>query len=305
MKEFLEETVHSSKYWVMEGHIASYIPRLATANKKHVGIGVYTVDNQYHSAGDTNIKFSIQSVCKVFSLICALKDSGLEKLLMKVDVEPSGDRFNSLVKLETMQNHRPLNPFINAGAIATIGMIRARNAEERFNKVLQILRDMTNNDNLTYNQEVYESEKETGDTNKAIAYYLKGAGILEENVDDILDTYFKICSMEAGIEDMARAAAVIANDGSIPWNGNQLISKEDTKIVRAIMATSGLYDGSGEFSVKVGIPAKSGVGGCIIGAAPNKMGIATFGPSLNEKGNSIAGIRMFQSLSKEYQLSVF
>ena len=305
MESFLEGIVHQSKFWTSEGKVASYIPKLAIANPKHVGVGVYTVDNEYYESGDTNVKFSIQSVGKVFSLICALRDSGLDSYLMKVDVEPSGDSFNSLVKLETMKKHRPLNPFINAGAIATIGLIKGKTSNEKFDKIISLVREMTENDNITYNNEIFLSEMETGNTNRAIAYFLKGAGIIEGNVDEILETYFKMCSIETTVKDMAKVAAVIANDGVVPWRENTCISRENIRIVKAIMTTSGLYDGSGDFSVKVGMPAKSGVGGCIIGAATNKMGIATFGPSLNEKGNSIAGLKIFEKLSKEYNLSMF
>jgi glutaminase len=305
MYTFLEEVVYQSKFWTSEGKVASYIPKLALANPKHVGIGLYTVNNEYYEVGDASVKFSIQSVGKLFSLICALRDNDLEKILMKIDVEPSGDSFNSLVKLETMKNHRPKNPFINAGAIATIGLIKGKTADEKFEKIINLVREMTDNNEITYNNEIYESETETGDTNKAIAYFLKGAGIIEGNVDDILKTYFKLCSIEVTVKDMAKAAAIIANNGIAPWNEKQIISKEIIKMSNAIMITSGLYDESGYFSVKVGIPAKSGVGGCIFGAVPNRMGIATFGPSLNEKGNSVAGLKIFEILSKEYNLSIF
>jgi glutaminase len=304
MKQLLEELVYDSKFWVSEGEVASYIPKLANTDPKLIGVGVYTIDNEYYEAGDSNTSFSIQSIVKVFSLICALKESTLERLLMKVDVEPSGDKYNSLIKLETMKKHKPLNPFINAGAIAIVGQIKGNSSGERYQKVLDLIRKLTDNDKISYNREVFESERKTGDTNKAIAYFLKGAGIIDGNIDDILDTYFKLCSIEVTVKDMAKASAVIANNGIVPWSDESVISREDIKIVRAIMLTSGLYDGSGNFAVKVGIPAKSGVGGGIIGAVPSKMGIATFGPSLNDKGNSVAGLRIFENLSKDYDLSL-
>jgi len=305
MEKFLNEVITRNRKYTKKGKVASYIPVLAHVNPTNLGVGIYTLDNQYFSAGDTNEKFSIQSVGKVFSLICALRDSGFKKFLTKVDVEPSGDKYNSLIKLETMDLHRPFNPFINAGAIATIGLISGNSIDERFDKVLSLMKEMTNNPNLDYNKEIFESEMNSGDTNRAIAYYLKGANIIEGNVDHILETYIKVCSIEATVEDMAKAAAVIANNGIKPWDNTPIIKSKTIKTARALMTTSGLYDGSGSFSVKVGIPAKSGVGGCIFGSVPNRLGIVTYGPALNEKGNSYAGLKVMEAISKEYDLSIF
>lgn len=305
MKKILDDIIHDCKFYTNLGNLADYIPILANGNKKDLGLGIYNIDNTYIESGDTGKKFSIQSVSKIFSLICALNDIGLEKFLMKVDLEPSGDRFNSLIKLETVEKNKPLNPFINGGAITTISLIKGSCPLERFEKILDLIKKMTNNDTINYNEEIYLSEKETGHRNKAIAYFLKGANILEGDVDEILETYFKICSVEARVEDMAKAASVIANNGIAPWSGERLIKKEIVKIVRAVMCSCGLYDGSGNFAVNVGIPAKSGVGGLIIGIVPNKMGIATFGPALDNKGNSIGGIKVYEELSKRFNLSIF
>lgn len=305
MNNILDEMVKNNRKFVDGGHVATYIPVLSHADPKHLGVGIYTLDNEYYEAGDTSTNFSVQSVGKVFALICALRDSGLEKFLTKVDVEPSGDKYNSLIKLETMDLHRPFNPFINAGAIATIGLINGNSGDERFNKVLSLIRQLADNDSITFNKEVFESEMNSGDTNKAIAYYLKGAGIIEGNVDDILEAYIKVCSIECSVRDMAKAASVIANNGVIPWNGKRILGTSNVKIVRALMTTSGLYDGSGDFCVKVGVPAKSGVGGCIFGSVPNKMGVVTFGPALNDKGNSVGGLKVFEELSNHLDLSIF
>ncbi len=305
MKEILNDIIHDCKFYTNLGSVADYIPILANGNKKDLGLGIYNLDNTYIQSGDTDKFFSIQSVSKVFSLICALEDIGLEKFLMKVDLEPSGDRFNSLIKLETVEKNKPLNPFINGGAITTISLIKGNSPLERFEKILDLIRKMTNNDSINYNKDIFISEKETGHRNKAIAYFLKGANILEGDVDEILDTYFKICSVEARVEDMAKAASVIANNGIAPWSGKRIIEKEIIPIIRAVMCSCGLYDGSGNFAVRVGIPAKSGVGGLIIGVVPNKMGIATFGPALDKKGNSIGGIKIYEELNKQFNLSIF
>lgn len=305
MEKFLEKTINDSRKYTKKGKVASYIPMLSHVNPNNLGVGVYTLENEFYGAGETDVAFSIQSVGKVFALICALRDSGLKKFLTKVDVEPSGDKYNSLVKLETMDLHRPFNPFINAGAIATIDLIKGDSIHEKFDKVMDLMRTMTDNQELNYNEEVFDSEMHSGDTNKAIAYYLKGAGIIEGNVDEILETYIKVCSIEATVRDMAKAAAVLANNGVTPWNKEVIIEPKYIKIVRALMTTSGLYDGSGAFSVNVGIPAKSGVGGCIFGAVPKRLGIVTYGPSLNDKGNSVAGLKVMKTVAREYDLSIF
>lgn len=305
MKTILNEVIEENRHWTRLGQVASYIPELAKENRDALGLCVHGVDERIERAGDFETRFTIQSVSKVLVLACALMDRGKDAVFSKVGMEPSADPFNSIAKLETKETHKPLNPFINAGAIVCTSLVNGDNGIEKFDRIFSLLKQMANNEDLQVNNCVYRSEKLTGNTNRAIAYYLKGAGIIERNVEDILDAYFKMCSVEMLVEDVAKMASVIANDGVAPWSGAEIIPAKVTRILNAIMTTCGLYDASGEFSVEVGIPAKSGVGGCIMGVVPRRMGIAVVGPSLDTHGNSIAGQKVLGRLSQRLELSMF
>ena len=306
MKNLLINLVEKNKKYTEDGKVASYIPALSKANKEDLGLCVYDIkNNEEYWAGDSDTKFTIQSISKVVSLIIALNDNGRENVFKKVNVEPTGMGFNSIVNLEIRNQDRPYNPMINAGAIATTSLIYGENQEHKLQRILIFLRRATNNPNIDVNKEIYESEKATGDRNRALAYFMKSSNILEGNVEDILDLYFKQCSIEATAKDLARFSAVIANDGIAPWNDEVLISREVCRIVKTIMVTCGMYDASGEFAVHVGVPAKSGVGGGIIATVPRRYGIGIYGPSLDEKGNSIGGVHIIKDLSEELELSIF
>lgn len=305
MELILKNAIKNNRNWVELGQVASYIPELAKGNRDALGACIFDTDCNIVLAGDYETRFTIQSVCKVITLICALIDNGKENVFLKVGMEPSADPFNSLAKLETRESHKPLNPFINAGAIVSTSLVSGDNGIEKFNRIHSMIKKMTDNDDIDVDYSVYRSEKLTGNTNRAIAYYLKGANIIERNVEDILDTYFKICSIEVTVKDVAKMASVIANNGIAPWSNEQIIPEEVNRITKSIMTTCGLYDSSGEFCVNVGTPAKSGVGGCIMSVVPNRMGIAVIGPSLDQHGNSIAGTKVLEELSRELKLSIF
>ena len=262
------------------------------------------LDGNVLEAGDTRIPFTIQSISKLVSLILAIRDCGADHLFHeKVGVEPTGDPFNSIVKLETKT--RPFNPFINAGAITVASCIKGKDADEKFERFLEFTRKLCNNEEISLNQAVYESERETGDRNRALAYYLKASGILEGDVEECLDFYFRMCSVNVTAVDIAQMSAVLANHGACPGSGEQLIPPESAKAIRALMLTCGMYDGSGEFAMTVGFPAKSGVGGGIAAALVDRMGIGVFGPSLDEKGNSVGGIKVLEHISKNLDFNLF
>lgn len=305
MRGLLESVIENNLPYTKDGKVASYIPLLSNANPNHLGICVTTLEGKEYSAGDCEVKFTMQSISKVISLMVAILDKGTKNVFSRVGMEPTGDGFNSIVNLEVRNYNKPFNPMINAGAIVTCSLIEGDNVEEKFQKVLNFTRKITGNDSIDINEGVYLSEKTTGDRNRALAYFMKGNGILQGNVDEVLDVYFKQCSMEVCCRDISRIAAMLANDGILPWSGERVISREVARIVKTIMVTCGMYDESGEFAVHIGIPAKSGVGGGIMASVPKRMGIGVFGPSLDEKGNSIAGIKMLQELSKELDLSIF
>lgn len=305
MFNLLNTLVENNKKYGKEGKLAAYIPALLEANPNDLGIYIVDTRGKEYFAGDYNKKFTIQSISKVVSLILAIKDNGRENVFKKVDVEPTGMGFNSIVNLEASDTGKPYNPMINAGAIMTSSLIDGKDVEERLKKILDFLKIVTNNNDIYVNENVYLSEKETGSRNRALAYFMKSTGVLDGDVEEILDLYFKQCSIELDARDLARFGVVLANDGVLPWNGEKAIPKEVCRIVKSIMVTCGMYDASGEFAVNVGIPAKSGVGGGIIATVPRKYGIGIYGPALDEKGNSIAGLKLIKDLSDELDLSIF
>lgn len=305
MKNLLESIIDKNKQYTMDGNVATYIPELAKAKKDALGICVVTLDGDEYCAGDYDTKFTMQSISKVITLMLALLDNGRDKVFSKVDMEPTADAFNSIVNLETKNLHKPMNPMINSGAIATVSMISGEGADEKFERILRFTRKITNNPNIEINEEVYKSEKETGHRNRALAYFMKSTGVIEPEVEEILDVYFKQCSIEVTCKDIARIGAMLAKDGVLPWNGERVISRNFARIIKTIMVTCGLYDDSGAFAVHVGIPAKSGVGGGILGAVPGRMGIGVIGPALDVKGNSIGGVRVLEDFSNELDLSIF
>lgn len=305
MKNILEDAVKYGSSFVKDGKVASYIPELSNAKPDKLGAAICMKDGTIISIGDYNNKFTIQSISKTVALMFALMDRGQDYVFQKVGMEPTGDAFNSIIKLETVQPSKPLNPMINAGAIAVVSLISGDNNDDKFIRLLNFFRKIFNNDSLTFNTKVYESEKATGFRNRALANFMKDSGVLEGNVEEVLDRYFKQCSIEIDCRDIAVLGGVLALDGVSPFTGERIVSEEISRIVKTFMVTCGMYDASGEFAIKVGIPAKSGVGGGIMATVPGKMGIGTFGPALDEKGNSIGGIKVLEYLSKELNLSIF
>lgn len=306
MKKLLESLVEKNKVYAKEGKLASYIPALLEADLEALGVCVVDLKDNYEFwAGDSDVKFTIQSISKVISLIIALNDNGRTNVFKKVNAEPTGMGFNSIVNLEDSMENRPYNPMINAGAIVTTSLIFGENQDKKLERILNFLRRASNNPNIGINEEIYLNEKATGDRNRALAYFMKSTGALEGDVEEVLDLYFKQCSIEATARDLARFGAVIANDGVTPWSNEVLMSRDICRIVKTIMVTCGMYDASGEFAVHVGIPAKSGVGGGVLATVPRRYGIGLYGPSLDNKGNSICGLRILKDLSEEFDLSIF
>ncbi|MTI67083.1 MAG: glutaminase A [Firmicutes bacterium] len=305
MNELLENLVKSNKKLTKKGEVASYIPALENANKDDLGICLADLDGNFYTAGDYNKKFTIQSISKTVTLMLAIMDNGEKEVFKKVGMEPTGDAFNSIIKLETTMPSKPLNPMINAGAIVISSLIKGKNKDDKFNRLLDFVRKITRNQNININKEVYLSEKRTGDRNRAMAYFMRDVGIIKGDVEDILDLYFKQCSLEVNCVDIANIGLFLANEGVVPETNEVLANKYITRLVKTFMITCGMYNGSGEFAINVGIPAKSGVGGGILASIPNNMGIGVYGPSLDEKGNSIGGYGILKELSEEKNLSIF
>lgn len=302
-RDYLDTLVATCRSEAENGKVAVYIPQLANADPNALGICIRTKDGLL-CAGDSHIKFTIQSVSKPLVLLLALMDSGSETVFNKVGKESSGDPFNSIIRLETYKKQKPYNPMINAGAIAISALIQGPTVEDRIQRVLAFVRRLAHNPSIDINRDVFLSEKETGHRNRSIAYFLKEIGNLEGDPLEVLDLYFNQCAIEMTCEDLANISMVLALDGKSYETGEQLVPREYARIAKAYMMTSGMYDGSGEFAIEVGLPAKSGVGGGIMVTSLGKLGIGVYGPALNHKGNPVAGLKLLKTLSDDFDLSV-
>lgn len=290
-----------------EGAVADYIPELGKVNPNQLGFYMKSGEGQDIKIGDYSVPFSMQSISKVAIFICAIIERTTEEVLSRVTLEPTSSAFNSIVNLEIKNDHRPLNPFINAGAIVTVSLLTGKDSNEKVDQVLSLIRKMAGNDNITYNRSVYLSEKETGSRNRSLAYYMQSTNVLEGDVEEILDAYFKICSIEVSCEDLANIGYVIANDGYIKELDEQVFTPDIARTVRSVMALCGMYDASGTFAVEVGLPSKSGVGGGIMSVSTKMggLGIGVFSPELDSRGNSVCGQCMLSQVSRLLKLSIF
>ena len=305
MQALLDELVEQFKRSTTNGKVANYIPELGKTDPSLLGVSLLDRDGQMYHSGDYQQLFTMQSISKPIVLLLALMDTGEERVFSKVGKEPTGDPFNSIVRLETFNEHKPLNPMINAGAISVSGLVAGKNADEKVARILAFIRKIAHNPSISINQDVYQSELKTGHRNRSMAYFLKDFGNIEGDVDETLDVYFKQCSIEVTTMDLAYIGALLANNGKDIITGEQIFPIRFGHIVKSYMATCGMYDGSGEFAINVGIPAKSGVGGGIMCSVLNRMGIGVFGPALDRKGNSYAGLKILESLSNKLDLSIY
>lgn len=298
IQKILEEAHEYGRGFLGEGGVARYIPELAKANSSNLGACIMTKSGKMFTVGDVEIPFTIQSVAKTLSLILALETGGFDYVFKHVGMEPSGDSFDSIIQLE-MKNWAPYNPLINAGAIATVSLIKS---PDPFNDFLTLTRKVCGDERIRLNEAVYHSERTTGHRNRAIAWLLTADNILEEEADKVLDVYFRICSVLVTAKNLAYYGRVLANDGVDPMTGERLIDFKIVRTVKTLMLLCGMYDESGEFATRVGIPSKSGVGGGILCAAKNGIGLATYGPVLNPKGNSVGGEKILEYLSTKLHL---
>lgn len=301
----LKQLVKKAKACTNNGKVADYIPELGKANPNDLSIAINYPDGRCISAGDIDKKFTLQSISKVISLALVLMERGSSYVFERVGMEPTGDPFNSIAKLETMAPAKPLNPMINAGALVVTHMIKGDNVEKRFNRLITFIHELVGDSTIGYCEKVARSEFETANLNRALCYFLKQHKIIQEDVETLIDLYTKQCAVEMNCLDLARIGMIFAMDGVDPLTGKRIMPDDVARICKTFMVTCGMYNASGEFAIKIGIPAKSGVSGGIMGAAPGKFGIGIFGPALDEKGNSIAGIKLLELLSKNYRLSMF
>ena len=301
----LNDILNQCHSYTRLGKSAGYIPELSNVDPKYLGIYVVTIEGESYFSGDCLQQFTMQSVSKVITFLCSLLDNDINKLLRKVSFEPTSSGFNSIINLETKNENKPLNPMINSGAIATITMVKGETAEDKFQRILNLVRELASNPEIDVEQSIYLSEKMTGARNRALAYYMQSTGIISDyDVEEILDVYFRVCSLNVTCKDLAQIALVLANNGC-NLEGKCYFSEDIARTVKSVMMLCGMYDESGEYAVNVGIPSKSGVGGGIMAVVPGKMGIGVFGPALNQKGTSIAGYKVLEMLSKQLSLSIF
>jgi glutaminase len=296
------QAVYEKYKGVHNGEVASYIPELAKANPDDFGITLATVDGQVFSVGDSQHEFTIQSICKPFAFLMALEEFGRDAVLEKVCVEPSGDAFNS-IELEP-KTMRPFNPMINAGAIAIASMIKMSSRDRGVRNFVDKMGRAAGR-TLDIDQAVLASETETGNRNRAIAYLMLNCGIIDAAVDHALHQYFSQCSLLVNCQDLAMMAATLANMGINPVTKQQAFGLEYVKDVLAVMFTCGLYDYAGEWAYRVGLPAKSGVGGGIVAVVNRQLGIAVYSPRLDAKGNSVRGIAVCKELALHLGLHAF
>ncbi len=288
---------------VHDGQLATYIPELAKQNPAHFSICVVTCDGQKYSVGASDYLLTLQSISKPFVYGLALEDIGREKMRRYVGVEPTGEAFNSIIELEEI-SHRPYNPMVNSGAIAVSGLIAGNNSNHKFERILEMFSRFCGR-KVQMDESVFKSERSTADRNRAIAYLLKHFGKIDQDIEETLDLYFQQCSVLMNTQDMAVMAATLANKGVNPVTVVKAFSGQYIKDLLSLMFTCGMYDSSGEWAYTVGIPAKSGVSGGIIGVIPGVMGIAVTSPLLDEYGHSVRGSLVFKELSQKWRLNMF
>jgi glutaminase len=301
LSEFMND-LYSKYKSLRTGAVADYIPELAKVNPDLFSICIVTVNGDVVQVGDFEHLFTIQSISKVFVHGLALEDHGRDYVLKRVGVEPTGDAFNSIILDE--QSKRPYNPMVNAGAIATTGLIKGKGATERLNRLLEMFQRYVGKD-VFVDISVFTSERSTGHRNRAMAYLMLNFGMIDGPIDESLDLYFQQCAVVVNCRDLAVMAAALANRGVNPLTKEQAVDSQYIKDILSVMYTCGMYNFAGEWAYKVGLPAKSGVSGGIIAVVPGQMGIGVFSPLLDARGNSIRGVKVCEELSQQFGLHLF
>jgi glutaminase len=301
-QQLLDGLYEKVKNEVDKGKVATYIPELKKVNPDNFGINLHTISCQSYSCGDYQKRFSIQSISKVFALTMVLKLIG-KKLWKRIGVEPSGDPFNSLVQLE-FEKGIPRNPMINSGALVVCDILISKLKDPK-KEFLAFVRKLANNDTIEYNKNVIISEKAYGFKNAAHVNLMKSFKNIKNEIDTVLDLYYHICSIEMNCEELSKTFLLYANGGVLTYNDERILSTSRTKRINAIMQLCGLYDEAGEFSFKVGLPGKSGVGGGIVAVHPGKYCITVWSPRLNKKGNSFKGFQVLEMFTTETESSIF
>ncbi|MBX3436049.1 MAG: glutaminase A [Planctomycetaceae bacterium] len=300
-RDTLREVYESSRH-PNDGHVADYIPELARADPEWFGVSVVTVDGQTFDVGESDQAFTIQSVSKPFLFGLALEHHGREHVLSKIGVQPIGEAFNSITLDEA--TNRPFNPMINAGAIAAADLVPGDDFPDRVRRMRSMFGRYCGKE-VYIDNSVFASERATGHRNRAIAHLMMNFGMVDGPLEETLELYFQQCSVIVTARDLAVMAATLANRGINPLTGEQAIAPEFVKDLLSVMHTCGMYDYAGEWAYRLGVPAKSGVSGGILCVVPGQIGIGTFSPKLDAKGNSVRGIRVCQEIANRFGLHIF
>jgi glutaminase len=300
--KILEEIYDEVSPLLKKGKVAGYIPELKRVNKEQFGMAVCTNDGDEYLIGSADKYFSIQSVSKVFTFAMAYKEFG-QRIWQRVGKEPSGTKFNSLILLEN-EKGVPRNPFINAGSIVIADML-FRKYKNPIEEVLKFIRELSGNPNINFNTSVKNSEIKYANINYALAYLMKAHKNIKSEVGDIIEFYASHCAIEMTCVDLARSFRLFTQDGKNPWNGRKVLTESQSKHINAVMMTCGLYNSVGDFAYRVGMPAKSGVGGAVVGVIPDKISVAVWAPGLDKNGNSLAGIKALELFTDKTGLSIY
>lgn len=293
------DRIRAEQIELRDGALASYIPELSTVDPESFGLSLSTSDGYVYESGDTAMEFTIQSISKPFTYALALELIGQDAVDAKIGVEPSGEAFNEISVDNVTKT--PKNAMINAGAIAAVSLVPGAGADDRFDRILEFYSACAGR-RLHVDMDVYGSEKATGNRNRAIAYMLASFGVLDGDPDEVLDVYFRQCSVRVTSTDLARMATTLARGGCNPMTGRRVIGAKVVRRTLSVMVTCGMYDATGDWVSAVGMPAKSGVGGGIVAVLPGQLGIGVYSPRLDARGNSVRGVEVCRNLSSQLGL---
>lgn len=311
----LDQWVEQFRSYASQGRCAAYIPALEKADPSQLGIFMIGPEGTVMKAGNWEASFTLQSISKVISFIAACVHHGIPYVLERVDVEPTGDAFDSMIRLEMHKPGRPFNPMINAGAITVSSLLAGSSTKQKWDSLGAFIERMTGKP-IVINEEVFHSEWQTAHRNRALANYLTATGFLDCTAEEALEVYVKQCSIEVNTEDIATIGLILAHDGYHPIRKEQIFPREVARLTKALMVTCGMYNASGKFAAFVGLPAKSGVAGGIMAAAPpsarsrnapfpDGCGIGVYGPAIDQYGNSIAGVKLLQHIAGAWDLTIY
>ncbi|GHB34454.1 glutaminase [Mongoliitalea lutea] len=301
-QQVIEEVYQEVQEKNLRGKVATYIPELASVDPNQFGIALVDLEGNVYGVGDYEVPFSIQSISKVHTLTMVFHVFK-SKLWSRVNVEPSGNPFNSIAQLE-FEKGIPRNPFINAGALVITDALCSK-FEHATKQVSDFINELAGKTCVSINPSVKNSEKNHGERNTALAYFLKAYKNFDNDVEEVLDVYFSHCAMELTCVDLAKSFSFLANDGYSIFAQREIVSESHARRINALMLTCGFYDEAGEFAFRVGLPGKSGVGGGVAAVMPHKFSIAVWSPELNEKGNSVKAIQALELLTDKLSFSLF